>query len=372
MLRNRRWRLVPLTLIFSLGATVAFGAPRTWSDKSGKFSITADLIAIQHGNVVLRTDDGRQLTVPVKQLSPTDQEFVEGLDPSKASRHGAAKGKGGELIEVGKNFFNELRSEKREVAGEMLTTKAQEVLKGGKSPLATLPAPEEGDRAVRVGRPKIDEKTAELPVQVKAGGAVHKTKLHFRQEEDQWRIFAMSAVYPDGEKSINLEAEVVAEGDGDPLDALVGKPFAFAGMTLDGKPLDLSRYQGKVVLVDFWATWCGPCIKEMPNIFANYQKYGNQGFDVIGVSVDEDLNALAEYMTKERPPWAIVADRFPGNPRPMGAQYKINAIPSLILVGKDGVVAAVNCRGPKLGEELEKIFAAGGQNQQGAPQPDAN
>ncbi len=158
MLRNRRWRLVPLTLIFLVGATAAFGAPRTWSDKSGKFSITADLIAIQHGNVVLRTDDGRQLTVPVKQLSPDDQAFIEGLSAPSGERLSA--GKVNELASIAKNFFNELRSEKREVAGEMLTTKAQEVLKTGKSPLATLPAPEEGDRSIRVGRQKIDKQTA--------------------------------------------------------------------------------------------------------------------------------------------------------------------------------------------------------------------
>jgi thiol-disulfide isomerase/thioredoxin len=357
MIRNTRWRWFVLAFGTVACTTAVRAESRTWSDKNGKFSITADLVAVQRGNVVLRTTDGRQLTVPIKQLSAADQTFVNGQEPAKAERHGAAKGN--PLAEAAEQFFNELRSDKREVAGEMLTTKAQEVLKAGKSPLASLPAPEEGDRAIRVGRPKMDGKVAEIPVQVKASGQIHKTKLHFRQEDDQWRIFAMSAVYPDGEKSLNFEAEVAAPGDGDPLEALVGKPFAFAGVTLDGKPLDLSRYQGKVVLVDFWATWCGPCLKEMPNIFASYKSHYKDGFDVIGVSVDEDLNALAEFVTKEHPPWAVVADRFPGNPHPMGAMYRINAIPALVLVGKDGKVAAVNCRGKKLGEELDKLLAGG-------------
>ena len=169
---------------------------------------------------------------------------------------------------------------------------------------------------------------AEVPVQIRAGGQTHKVKLHLRQEDDQWRIFAMSAMYPDGEKSINFEAEVAKEGEGDPLAGLVGKPFAFAGMTLDGKPLDLSRYQGKVVLVDFWATWCGPCREEMPNLLTNYQKHFQDGFDVVAVSVDEDLDALTRFVSQEKPPWAIVADVLAGDRNSMASKYGIRSMPS--------------------------------------------
>ncbi len=360
-----RWYALTFTLVTCASvaySSVARGETRTWSNKSGKFSITAELVAIQQGNVVLRTDDGRQLTVPLKQLSAEDQAFVESLEPQKPSRRNASKGH--ELVELAEQFYNELRSEKREVAGEMLTTKAQEVLKGGKSPLVSLPAPEDGDRAVRVGRPKIDDQVAEIAVQVKAGGKPYKTTLHFRQEEEQWRIFAMSASEPGGTKMFDFETEAKEGASGnDSLEALVGKPFRLVGYTLDGTPLDVSRYQGKVVLVMFWATWDNESRGEMQNVAGEYKKNYNKGFDVIAVSVDQDLEALGKAVAKVRLPWAVVADNFAatmtGNQQQsMAAQYGIQILPAMILVGKDGKVAAVNCRGKKLGEELEKLLAA--------------
>lgn len=357
-MKRNHYRLAAVTALALITVAAAYAAPRTWTDKSGKFSISAEVIAKQGGNVVLRSADGRQLTVPIKNLSADDQAFlgVSGDESGKEPRRGG--GKGGEIIDVAEKFFEELRSEKREAVGESLTTKAREVLEKGKSPLTELPAPEEGKRAVRLGRPKMEDKVAELPVQLRSGGRMHKCKLHLRQEEDAWRIFAMSATYPGGEKSINFETEAGAEGEGDPLEALVGKPFPFAGRTLDGQPLDMSRYQGKVVLVDFWATWCGPCREEMPNIFANYQKHYKDGFEVVAVSVDQDLEALAEFIGKAKPPWVVVADNFPGNTQPMSSQYGIRGIPAFILVGRDGKVAAVNCRGKKLGETLAQVLTA--------------
>lgn len=371
MLRITRWRWTALAITCFVCDAALAAESRTWTDKSGKFSMTAELIAVQQGNVVLRRTDGQQLTVPLKNLSTADQTFVEGLTSPKSGGKSESPTKA--IAAIAEQFFNELRSEKREVAGESLTKKAQEIIKSGKSPLDDLPAPEEGKRAVRVGRAKIDDKTAEVQCQVKSAGQNHKLKLHLRQEDDAWKIFAMSAAGPGGEKSINFEVEAVAEGDVDPLQRLVGQPFQFTGMTIDGRPLDLSRYQGKVVLVDFWATWCGACKAEMPNVFENYKKHYNDGFEVVAVSVDTDLEALAQYIKQEQPPWAVVADNFAamsGSGQSMAARYGVRSLPGMILIGRDGRVAAVNCRGKELGEQLTQILggAAGGADGKQQPQ----
>jgi hypothetical protein len=368
MTRNRRWRFWALVFTLVSCSGVAWGEARTWSNKSGQFKITADLVAVQRGNVVLRTTDGRQLTVSVKQLSDEDQAYIEGLSGASNERRKVASSKGNELATLAESFFAELRSEKRQAAGEMLTAKAQEVLKGGKSPLATLPAPEEGDRAIHTGRPKVEKEIAEIPVKVKSANKIHKVKLHFRKQDDEWRVFGMSAMYPEGERLINLESDVPAEGEAGSLEALVGKPFQFSGMTLDGKPLNLAPYQGKVVLVAFWIS---ATRGEMANVFASYRKHFNEGFDVISVSMDDDIITLADQVSRERPPWAVIADKFPGNPQQMGQKYQISKLPALILVGRDGKVAAVDCTGKKLEEELAKLLATK-QDQPNASQPNAN
>ena len=194
-----------------------------------------------------------------------------------------------------------------------------------------------------------------MPVVVRSAGQTHKTKLHPRYEDDQWRVFALSATYPDGVKSIDFEAAVAPRRDADPLQALVGKPLELEGYTVDGGRLDMSQNEGKVVLVDFWATWCGPCHAEMPNVRQNWQKHHGDGFEVIAISVDRDISALKSYVAQEKPPWNVVADNHPSNKKLMASKYGIGVIPAFILLGRDGKVAAVNCSDRQLGQQLAQL-----------------
>ena len=140
---------------------------------------------------------------------------------------------------------------------------------------------------------------------------------------------------------------------------LVGNAMQVEGTRLDGKPLQWEKYRGKVVLVDFWATWCGPCMAEIVNIKANYEKYHAKGFDVVGISLDQmDRDQLAEFVKKEGVPWTICRDADSASP--LADYYGISSIPQLILVGRDGKVVSLNARGEALAPLIEKGLAAAG------------
>lgn len=141
-----------------------------------------------------------------------------------------------------------------------------------------------------------------------------------------------------------------------PLAKLKNEPISITGLTLTGSPISLEKYKGKVVLIDFWATWCGPCRAEIPNILSNYQRYHSAGFEVIAISVDDDLNELLSFVKEENPPWVVLADKHPKNTASMAGKFGISGIPAFILVGPDGKVMDVNCRGAKLGQKLAEFF----------------
>jgi thiol-disulfide isomerase/thioredoxin len=348
------WRLTSVVILIAAIVSSAAAEERTWTDKTGKFTVSAELIKVEGGKATLKRTDGKQIQVPVEQLSDADQAFLTAGDESGPKTGAAAADTA--IAEIATRFYSDLRNQQRTVAQQSLTTKALALLSAGKSPLGGLPQPEAGKKAITPGDVSLDGETAEIPVMVRAGGRVHKTKLHLRKEGDEWRVFGLSAVYPDGEKSINFEAAMAAS-DGDPLQAILGQTVELAGYTVEGKPLDMSQYKGKIVLVDFWATWCGPCRAEIPNIKETWDKHHDDGFEVIAISVDEDLKALKSFVAEEKPPWTVVADNNPRNQKSMGGKYGIRAIPAFVLIGRDGKVAAIHCRGARLEPTVAKLIA---------------
>ena len=122
----------------------------------------------------------------------------------------------------------------------------------------------------------------------------------------------------------------------------------FAEKDLDGKPLSVGALKGKVVLVDFWATWCGPCRAELPNVIEAYKKYHAQGFEIIGVSLDSDREKLDAFLKKtEGMTWAQYFDGE-GWSNKLAVKYGVQGIPFAVLVGADGKIIAKDLRGEAL------------------------
>jgi len=169
--------------------------------------------------------------------------------------------------------------------------------------------------------------------------------------------------YPDTAPAKRVDALLASIQQGEAarkIQGLLGVGSAFPDFDvkdLDGKPLSIAGYKGKVVMLDFWATWCGPCVGEVPNVAAVYAKYHGKGFEIIGISLDRDgdKDKLISFTKEHNMPWRQFFDgKFWNNE--LAVKYGVQSIPATFLLDPSGNIIAKDVRGEALEPAVRKAL----------------
>jgi thiol-disulfide isomerase/thioredoxin len=234
----------------------------------------------------------------------------------------------------------------------------------------TFPAEEKFNlRAQRIVRLLTDENATQRAANLtKAEQAVRDLREEFPKREEVYELLGMvSQGYLEMDEVAKARAiteDIVKQGKGEAQEQaevqlrklnLLGKPLDLKFKDLAGREVNLTNYAGKVVLVDFWATWCGPCVAALPEVKELYAKHHGQGFEILGISLDKDKEALQKFITSENMPWPQYFDGL-GWENKLAKKFEISSIPAVWLVDKKGTLRDLNGRDALAGK-LEKLLA---------------
>ncbi len=190
-------------------------------------------------------------------------------------------------------------------------------------------------------------------------------QLGFLRDEDQ------AVIYPKlserTKKKLNLITQAAKEEvsqrkkyeENIPESSKIGKPYIdIKTKDLNDKAFKLSNIIGtkKLIMLDFWASWCMPCLKEMPNIAKIYEKHKENGFEIIGISLDKNQSSWKNAISKNNMIWTHIIENK-GWESDVMISYGIKSIPYIILIDENGVIVSRNLRGEKLASEIEKILS---------------